>query len=161
MRCFAPELLGGFHFPEFAAGKLNNLIPQNWSLIRWPESSFALQFGKVRISMSHPASNGLMSEHALFEYRALLVSSTHVEEKGEPVHCLIKIETAAQDGRIRRGAELEQEAGDLVLFLINPGPHRRISHSSICKAEERRLHELGPANDFNRVGNSEVYFYAS
>jgi hypothetical protein len=140
---------------------LSNLIARNWSLIGWPESSSALQLGKVRIGVSHPASNDLMSEHAFFEYRALLVSSTHVEEKGEPVHCLIKIEIAAQDGRIRRGAELEQEAGDLVLFLINPGPHRRISHSSICKADERRLRELGPATDFNRVGNSEVYFYAS
>src|SRR5258708_22842582 len=78
-----------------------------------------------------------------------------------PVHCLIKMEIAAQDGRLRRGAELEQEAGDLILFLINPGPHRRISHSSIGKADERRLHELGPATDFNRVGNSELYFYAS
>lgn len=102
-----------------------------------------------------------MSELAFFEYRALLVSSAHVEEKGEPIHCLIKMEIAAQDGRLRRGAELEQEAGDLVLFLINPGPHRRISHSSICKADERRSHELGPATDFNRVRNSEVYFYAS
>ena len=102
-----------------------------------------------------------MSENALFEYRALLMSTPHVEEKGEPVHCLIKMEIAARDGRLRRGAELEQEAGDLILFLINPGPHRRISHSSICKIDERRLHELGPATDFNRVGNSEIYFYAS
>ena len=103
----------------------------------------------------------LMSEHAFFEYRALLMSTPHVEEKGEPVHCLIKMEIAAPDGRLRRGAELEQEAGDLILFLTNPGPHRRISHSSICKADERRLHELGPGTDFNRVGSSEVYFYAS
>jgi hypothetical protein len=103
----------------------------------------------------------LMSEHAFFEYRALLMSTPHVEEKGEPVHCLIKMEIASQDGRLRRGAELEQEAGDLILFLTNPGPHRRISHSSICKADERRLHELGPATDFNRVGTSEVHFYAS
>jgi hypothetical protein len=101
-----------------------------------------------------------MSEHAFFEYRALLMSTPHVEEKGEPVHCIIKIEIAARDGRLRRGAELEQEAGDLVLFLINPGPHRRVSHSSIWKVAEERLHELGPATDFNRVGKSEIYFYA-
>jgi hypothetical protein len=31
----------------------------------------------------------------------------------------------------------------------------------ICKADERRLHELGPATEFNRVGDSEIYFYAS
>ena len=102
-----------------------------------------------------------MNEHAFFEYRALLISTPHVEEKGESVHCLIKMEIAAQDGRLRHGAELEQEAGDLILFLTNPGPHRRISHSSICQTDERRLHELGQTTDFNRVGNSEVYFYAS
>jgi hypothetical protein len=71
-------------------------------------------------------------EHAFFEYRALSMSTPYVEEKGEPVHCLIKVDIAAQNGRIRRGAELEQEAGNLILFLINPGPHRRISHSTIC-----------------------------
>jgi hypothetical protein len=110
--------------------------------------------------MTRSTSNDLMSEYAFFEYRALLMSTPHVEEKGELVHCVIKMEIAAQNGRLRRGAELEQEAGDLVLFLINPGPHRRISHSSICKADERRLNELGPATHFNRVGNSELYFYA-
>jgi hypothetical protein len=102
-----------------------------------------------------------MSEYAFFEYRAMLTGTPHVEERGEPVHCLIKMEIAAQDGRLRRSVELEQEVGDLILFLINPGPHRRISHSSICKADERRLHELGPATDFNRVGKSEIYFYAT
>jgi hypothetical protein len=102
-----------------------------------------------------------MSEHAFFEYRALLMGAHHVEEKGEPVHCIIKMEIAVKGGRLRRGAELEQEAGDLILFLINPGPHHRISNSSICKVDERRLHELGPASDFNRVGDSEIYFYAT
>jgi hypothetical protein len=111
--------------------------------------------------MTRAASNHFMSEHAFFEYKALLTSTPHVEKKGESVHCLIKMEIAAQDGRLRRGAELEQEAGDLILFLTNPGPHRRISDSSICKVDESRLHELGPTTDFNRVGNSEVYFYAS
>lgn len=111
--------------------------------------------------MTRRASNALMSECAFFEYRALLMSTPHVEEKGEPVHCIVKMEIAAQDGRLRRGAELEQEAGDLILFLINPGPHRRISHSSIYKADERRLQELAPASDFNRVGTSEIYFYAT
>jgi hypothetical protein len=103
-----------------------------------------------------------MNEHAFFEYRALLTSTPHVEEKGgEPVHCLVKMEIAAQNGRLRRSVELEQEVGDLILFLINPGPQRRICHSSICKADEPRLHELGPITDFHRVGNSEVYFYAT
>lgn len=121
----------------------------------------AVQLGKIRIRMTHRASNTLMSEHAFFEYRALLMSTPHVEQKGEPVHCIIKMEIVAQDGRVRRAAELEQEAGDLILFLINPGPHRRISHSSICKSDEGRLHELGPAADFNRVGKSEIWLYAT
>jgi hypothetical protein len=101
-----------------------------------------------------------MSEYALFEYKARLVSTPHVEEKGEFVHCIIKMETNAQDGRLRRGAELEQEAGDLILFLTNPGPHRRISESSISKVDEERLRNLGSASDFARVGNSEVYFFS-
>ncbi|MFY9984514.1 MAG: hypothetical protein WAK31_07130 [Chthoniobacterales bacterium] len=102
-----------------------------------------------------------MSRYAFFEYRALLTSASHTEEKGEAVHSFIKMKIDAQDGRVRRGAELEQEAGDLILFLINPGPHRRISHSSICKVDEGRLYELGPTTVFNRVGNCEIHFYAS
>jgi hypothetical protein len=47
--------------------------------------------------MTHPPSNDLMSEHAFFEYRALLACSSHVEEKGEPLHCLIKMETSPQN----------------------------------------------------------------
>ena len=100
----------------------------------------------------------LMSGHALFEYKALLVSTPHVEDKGELVHCIIKMEVASEEGR-RHDAELEQEAGDLILFLINPGPHRRISESSITKVNEERLRDLGSASDFARVGKSEVYFY--
>ena len=102
-----------------------------------------------------------MSRYAFFEYRALLTSVSHSEEKGAAVHSLIKMEIDARDGRVRRGAELEQVAGDLVLFLINPGPHRRISHSSICKVDAGRLHKLAPATDLNRVGNCEIHFYAS
>ena len=102
-----------------------------------------------------------MSGYTFFEYRALLTSAFHSEEKGESVHCLIKMEIAAQDGRLRRGAELEQEAGDLILFLTNPGPHRRISHSNIREVDEKRLRELGPARDFNRLGSVEIYFYSS
>jgi hypothetical protein len=102
-----------------------------------------------------------MSEHAFFEYRAKLISTPHVEvfeEQGEPIHCLIKFEIGAGHGLSEL---LEQEAEDLVLFSLNPGPHRRISHSSIFEVDEERLRELGPATDFNRVGNTEIYFYSS
>jgi hypothetical protein len=61
-----------------------------------------------------------LSEHAFFEYRTLLTSTPHVEVKGEPVHCFVKKEIAAQNGRLRRGAELEQEVGDLTYFLLIP-----------------------------------------
>jgi hypothetical protein len=101
-----------------------------------------------------------MSEHEFFEYKASLVSTPHVEAKGESVHCIIKMETTPQDGRLRRGAELEQEAGDLILFILHPGPHRRISESSIGKVDEERLRDLGSASDFARVGNSEVFFFS-
>jgi|SRR5260370_16202754 hypothetical protein len=82
----------------------------------------------------------------------------HVEEQGEPIHCLIKFEIGAGHGLSEL---LEQEAGDLVLFSVNPGPHRRISHSSIFEVDEKRLRELGPVTDFHRVGNTEIYFYSS
>ena len=100
-----------------------------------------------------------MSEHAFFEYRAKLTSAGHTEDQGEPIHCLIKMEIGA--GHERSRELLEQEAGDLVLFNVNPGPHRRITHSSIGEVDEKRLRELGPATDFNRVGSVEIYFYSS
>jgi hypothetical protein len=53
-----------------------------------------------------------MSEHALFEYRAKLMSGQHAEEQGEPIHCLIKMKMDAGHGRSRE--LLEQEAGDLL-----------------------------------------------
>jgi hypothetical protein len=100
-----------------------------------------------------------MSKHAFFEYRAKLISTPHIEEQGEPIHCLIKMEIGA--GHRRSRELLEQEAGDLVLFSVNPGPHRRISHSSIGEVDKKGLRELGPATDFNRVGSVEIYFYSS
>ena len=100
-----------------------------------------------------------MSKHAFFEYRAKLISTAHNEEQGEPIHCLIKMDIGA--GRARSRELLEQEAGDLILFSVNPGPHRRISHSNICEVDEKRMRELGPATDFIRVGSIEIYFYSS
>ena len=99
-----------------------------------------------------------MSEHAFFEYRAKLISAGHSEDQGEPIHCLIKMEIGAAHERSRE--LLEQEAGGLFLFNVNPGPHRRTTHSSIGEVDEKRLRELGPATDFNRVGSTEIYFYS-
>ena len=63
---------------------------------------------------------------------------------------------------LRRPRELlKQEARDLILFSVSPGPHRRISYSNICEVDEKRLRELGPATDLNRVGSVEIYLYSS
>jgi hypothetical protein len=40
-----------------------------------------------------------MSEHALFEYKAKLINTPHIEERGELIHCSIKMEVGLQDGR--------------------------------------------------------------
>ncbi len=114
---------------------------------------------KIRIRNPKPASNDLMSEHAFFEYRAKPMNTPHIEEQGEPIHCLIKMEIGAGFRRPRELLKLE--ARDLILFSVSPGPHRRISHSNICEVDEKRLRELGPARDFNRLGSVEIYFYSS
>jgi len=87
------------------------------------------------------------------------MSTPHIKEQGKPIHCLIKMEIGAG---LRRPRELlKQQARDLIVFSVSPGPHRRISHSNICEVNEKRLRELGPAADFNRVGSTEIYFYSS
>ena len=100
-----------------------------------------------------------MNAHTFFEYRAKLISTPHAEEQGEPVHCLVKLDLGARRGASRE--ILEQEVGDLVLFSVNPGPHRRISHSSVDQVNEERLGELGPSQNCNRIGRTEIYFYPS
>ena len=55
--------------------------------------------------------------------------------------------------------ELRQQAGDNVLFVINPGPCRTISHSNIWNVTEEEMHKLGKAWDYHRVGDCEIYFY--
>jgi hypothetical protein len=119
----------------------------------------ATKLGVNRMTLTAPASNGLMSEHAFFEYRAKPMSTPPIEEQGEPIHYLIKMEISAG---LRRPRELlKQEARDLILFSVSPGPHRRISYSNICEVDEKRLRELGPATDLNRVGSVEICFYSS
>jgi len=69
------------------------------------------------------------------------MSTPHIEEQGEPIHCLVKIGIDAGD---RRSRELfKQEARDVIRFSVSPGPHRRISHSNICEVDEKRQRELG------------------
>ena len=87
------------------------------------------------------------------------MSTPHIKEQGEPIHCLIKMEIGAG---FRRPRELlKQEARDLILFSVNPGLHRRISHSTIYEVDEERLRELGLTTDFHFVGSAQIHFYSS
>ena len=102
-----------------------------------------------------------MSDYAFFEYQAKLTNVGHAEDGGggEPVHCMIKMKNVDRDGKCLPDIELHQQAGDNVLFVINPGPCRKISHSSIWNVTEEELHKLGKASDYHRVGDCEIYFY--
>jgi hypothetical protein len=100
-----------------------------------------------------------MSDYAFFEYQAKLTNVGHAEDGGEPVHCMIKMKNVDRDGKYLPDIELHQQAGDNVLFVINPGPCRKISHSSIWNVTEEELHKPGKASDYHRVGDCEIYFY--
>ena len=77
------------------------------------------------------------------------------------MHCLLKIPVAADFGhRQRDEVELRQDAGDMVLFTLNPGPHGKISHSEIWEVDENRIGELGEASELAQVGDCTIYFYA-
>jgi hypothetical protein len=124
------------------------------------------------------ASNGLMNEYAFLEYRAKLVNTPNMEEKGklapsrrgiiwvqvmrgESIHSIVKMEIGSQHGHFPGRIELEQQAADVVLFALNPGSQCRISYSTIREVGEERLRELGPATDFHIVGSTEIYLYSS
>ena len=87
------------------------------------------------------------------------MSTPHIEEQGEPIHCLVKIGIDAGDRRSRE--LLKQEARDLILFSVNPRLHRRINHSTIYEVDEERLRELGLTTDFHFVGSAQIHFYSS
>jgi hypothetical protein len=75
------------------------------------------------------------------------------------VHCMIRMKNVDRDGKRLHDIELHQQAGGNVLFVINPGPYRQISHSSIWNVTEEELHKPGKASDYRRVGYCEIYFY--
>jgi hypothetical protein len=117
-----------------------------------------------------------MSDHAIFEYRAKLVSTPNGEEqgklasgrrgiiwgqaiRGERIFCVIRM-IDFQDERLRARMELEEEARNIVLFALNPGSRSRISHSTIREVDEERLCELGPPPDFHIIGSTEICFYS-
>jgi hypothetical protein len=100
-----------------------------------------------------------MSDYAFFEYQAKLTNVQHAEYEGETVHCIVKMKNVDRNGKRIHDIELHQQAGDNVLFVINPGPYRKISHSTIWNVTEEALHKAGRASDYHRVGDCEIYFY--
>jgi hypothetical protein len=104
-------------------------------------------------------SNLMSDDYSFFEYQAKITNGGHADNEGEPVHCMIRMKSCDADGRRRRNVELEQQAGDDILFVINPGPHQKISHSSIWSISEEFFSEAGTASDYHRVGDCEIFFY--
>ena len=100
-----------------------------------------------------------MSDYAFFEYQAKLTNTGHAENEGELVHCMIRMKNVDRDGKRLHDIELHQQAEDGVLFVINPGPHRAINHSSIWNVTEEELHKLEKVSDYHRVGDCEIYFH--
>ena len=100
-----------------------------------------------------------MSDYAFFEYRATITNLTHDESEGESVQCLIRIRSVDKDGKRMRNLELEKQAGDDVLFVLNPGPHRKVSHSSISAISEEAFQKAGTPLEHHQVGDCEVLVY--
>jgi hypothetical protein len=98
----------------------------------------------------------MTDDYAFFEYRAKITNTGHAEDVGEPVHCFIKMKSGDEEGERRRNVELEQQAGDNILFVLNPGPHRKISHSSIWVVSEEAFQKAGTPIDRHRVGDCEI-----
>ena len=98
-------------------------------------------------------------DDAFFEYQAKITNAGHAENEGESVHCMIKMRILDQHGKRQRNVELEQQAGDNVLFVINPGPNRKISHSTIWPVSEETFQKAATASHHHRVGECEIFFY--
>ena len=98
----------------------------------------------------------MSDDRVFFEYRAKITDAGHAEDVGEPVHCFIKMKSGDAKGKRRRNVELEQLAGDNILFVLNPGPYRKISHSSIWIVSEETFEKAGAPLERHRVGDCEI-----
>jgi|SRR5262252_3724742 len=97
-----------------------------------------------------------MSDDYVFsEYQAKITNAGHAEDVG-PVHCFIKMKNGDAKGKRRRNVDLEQQAGDNILFVVNPGPHRKISHSSIWVVSEETFERARGPLERHRVGDCEI-----
>ena len=101
----------------------------------------------------------MSDDYAFFEYRAMITNTGHAEESGETVHCVVKMKCTDETGKRRRNLELEQQAGDNILFALNPGPHRKISHSSIWVVSEEALQKAGVPLAEYQVGDCKILRY--
>ena len=103
-----------------------------------------------------------MSDYAFFEYRAKLTNTGHAEEEGEPVHCMIRMKNVDRDGKRLHDIDLHQQAGDNVLYVINPGRPARLATQVFgtllrrsCTNQERHriTAELGIARSISTTPN--------
>jgi hypothetical protein len=101
----------------------------------------------------------MSNDYAFFEYRAKITNAGHAEDEGEPLRCMIKMKSVDAEGKHRRNLELEKEAGDVVLFAINPGPHRKVSHSSIWAVSEEAFQTARVPLDHHQIGDCEILCY--
>ena len=86
----------------------------------------------------------MSDDHVIFEYRAKITNAGHAEDVGEPVHCFIKMKSGDAKGKRRRNVELEQLAGDNILFVLNPGPYRKITTQAFGSSAKKPLKKQGP-----------------
>ena len=100
----------------------------------------------------------MSDDYAFFEYRAKITNTGHAEDVGEAVHCFIRMKSGDAKGKLWRNVDLEQRAGDNILFVLNPGPHRSISHSSVWVVGEETFEKAGAPLDRHRVGDCEILF---
>ena len=103
-----------------------------------------------------------MSEYCCFEYTATLTAASHGPEgEGKFVHGLIEMRVMTDRGHPRSVVEMQEDAGDLMLFTLHPGPSRCLSRSNVWRVDPGQLARLGKAPKIYRVGGSSVHLYAS
>jgi hypothetical protein len=112
--------------------------------------------GRLTFLLTYDCMN---EDIAFFEFRGEITNRGHAEDQGEPVHCIVKMRSLDAEGKRRRDVDLEQEAGDTILFALNPGPHRKMSHSNIRRVGKETLSNAGPPIQTHRVGDCEIHCY--
>ena len=132
--------------------------PSQYSLLAtWHRHGDLPQIFKFLFNLN--VKQSMRIDYAYFEYKAKITNAGHAENEGELVHCMIRMKRTDEQGRRRRNVDLEQQAGDNILFVLNPGPHRKISHSSIWEVSEELFRNAGPPSAHHQVGDCEILCY--